>query len=336
MMPASIGISELKERMASVRPPLPEDADDYRIVVQVGPAFLACGRSSLVTLLVPLTAIGGAVARSGGGFTLISAPRMAFDNGGRRWEQPAAVLECTDEKLADTFLVLVTDLARRLSSEGAEITWRKILLWVEEWQMLLAPRVALSIEEQLGLWGELWVMSRAADADQIFAAWCGPAGEPVDFFHDGAGLEVKVSRRARVHHMSQTQVDAPRGQYVSYLLSVWVGAESIRGTSLAELVEQLLARLSDPAAFLRQLARVGYSPQDRDEYTTRYVSLDAPLWFHAEDLPRVRAIDDGISNLRYLVTLDIDTCLDRAHTIDLWRHFCGVEFSDAAQWAGTR
>jgi hypothetical protein len=144
MMPHSIGICELKERMASARPPLPQDADDYRIVVQVGPAFLARGRLSPVTLLVPLAAVGGTVARSGGGFTLMSAPRMAFDNTGRRWEQPAAILECTDEKLADTFLVLVTDLARRLSSEGAEITWRKILLWVEEWQMLLAPRAGIS------------------------------------------------------------------------------------------------------------------------------------------------------------------------------------------------
>jgi hypothetical protein len=323
-------ITALQERLAGALPPRPEDADDYRIATQVGPAFLARGRSSPVTLLVPLTAVGGNVARAGGGFTLTSAPRVAFDNDGKRWEQPAAILECTDEKLADTFLVLVTDLARRLSADSVEITWQTVLMWVEDWQMLLAPRAALSIEEQLGLWGELWIMSRAVDADQIFAAWRGPDGDPVDFFHDGTGLEVKVSRRARVHHMSQSQVDAPRGEHVSYLLSIWVGAESMRGTSLAELVERLLARLSDPAAFLRQLARVGYSPQDRDEYSTRYVSLDNPLWFRVEDLPRVRAIDDGISQLRYVVTLDIDTSLDPAHSVDLWRHFCGAGSTTAS------
>ena len=130
-----------------------------------------------------------------------------------------------------------------------------------------------------------------------------------------------------MHHVSQTQVVAPRGDHAAYFISMWVGAESTRGTSLAELVELLLNRLSDPAAFLKQLARTGYSPLDRDEYTTRFVLLEAPRCFRAEDIPRVRAMDDGVSDLRYVVTLDVEACLDKKQTTHILRRFCGIELS---------
>ena len=326
-MPATISIPSLREAVANAATPLSNEDDDYRIATTLGAAFLGRSRLGAATLLIPLEQAGGSVGRSGGGFALSSASRVAFVHGGRRWEQAAAILECTDGNLADTFFVLVTDFSRRIISSSENLTWAKILAWVEEWQTLLGRRLALSAEEQLGLWGELWVMSRAKDANQLFASWRGPEREPMDFFHDGVGLEVKVSRRALVHHVSQTQAHAPRGQYASHFLSIWVGVEPIRGTSLAEMVESLLNRLSDPGAFLRQLALVGYSPQDRDEYTTRFVPLEDPRWFRAEDIPRVLSMDDGISNLRYVVTLDVDTCLDRAQAVRLWRHFCGVESS---------
>jgi Putative PD-(D/E)XK family member, (DUF4420) len=318
-------IPSLREALTRVQTPLPNDGDVYRIATAIGPAFLARGRTGPPTLLVPLRSAEHTVGRSGGGFTLAAAPHVIFDHSGHRWEQPAAILDCTDERLADTFLVLVTDLARRMTSNNEEITWSKIVTWVEEWQMLLGRRARLSAEEQLGLWGELWVLSKAVEVDRLFLAWRGPEREPVDFFYDGAGLEIKVSRRAHVHHISQTQIDAPRGEHDAYLLSMWVGAESARGVSLAELVERLLNKLSDPVAFLRQLANVGYSPQDQQEYATRYVPLEAPLWFRAADVPRVRAFDDGISQLRYVVTLDVDTCLDRTQAAELCRHFCVEE-----------
>lgn len=321
----TVGMTSLRELLGSAAPPLPTETEDYRIAASIDPAFLARDRSGAPALLVPLSQAAQAVGRSGGGFALTAASRVAFEYGGRRWEQPAAILKCTDEKLADTFLVLVMDIARRLALSTEDVTWRKVLTWVEEWQTLLGRRSALSAEEQLGLWGELWVLSQAADIDRLFVAWRGPERESIDFFLDGIGLEVKASRRALVHHVSQSQVVAPRGQYDSYFLSIWAGVESVRGTSLAELVEKLLNSLSDPAAFLRQLALTGYSLQDRAEYLVRFVPLEAPRWFRAEDIPRVRAMDDGVSHLRYLVTLDADTCLDSESATRLWHHFIGQE-----------
>src|SRR5258708_8161076 len=213
LMATEISVPVLREVLARTGAPSVEDLIDYRIAASLGSAFLARGRSGLVKLFVPLPRAGGAVGRSGGGFTLSSAPQVAFDHSGRNWNQASAILECTDDKLADAFLVLVLDLTRRMDSILGEITWPLILMWVEEWQFLLGRKHLLSPEQQLGLWGELWVMSRATNTDSLFGAWLGPDQEPVDFFYDAIGLEVKVTRHANVHHVSQTQVDRPRGEF---------------------------------------------------------------------------------------------------------------------------
>ena len=289
MMWSSALAASLRESIAAVDAPLTDEANDYRIATSVGPAFLARARSGAPTLLIPLDVAPVTVGRRGGGFSLTPATRVAFEYGGRRWDQAAAALECTESQLVDAFLVLVMDISRRLASSASETTWPTILALVEEWQTLLARRAVLTVEQQLGLWGELWVISKAVNPDPLVAAWRGPEGEATDFFFDGIALEVKVSRRAHVHHVSQRQVDMPVGMHKAYLLSVWVGVEPVRGTSLAELVDTALARVSDAPALLKQVALLGYTPLDRDQYGTRFIPLDPPRWFRAEDVPRVRA-----------------------------------------------
>jgi hypothetical protein len=317
--------ASLREAIAAVGTPSPGEPNDYRIATAVGPAFLARGRSGTPTLLIPLDVAPVTVGRRGGGFSLNPATRVAFEYAGRRWEQAAAALECTESELVDTFLVLVLDISRRLASAATDVTWPTILAWVEEWQMLLARRAVLTPEQQLGLWGELWVISKAANPDRLVVAWRGPEGEAVDFFVDGVALDVKVSRRAHVHHVSQRQIDSPVGLHKAYLLSIWVGVEPVRGTSLAELVDATVGKVSDAPALLRQIALLGYTPLDRDQYATRFIPLDTPRWFRAEDVPRVRTIDAGISQVRYVVTLDIDRSLADDLASGLWRHFCQAE-----------
>jgi Putative PD-(D/E)XK family member, (DUF4420) len=324
-MAIEAGIPMLRKLLASTGAPSLEDPSDYRIAAALGTAFLARGRAGRVTLLVPLPRAGGAVGRSGGGFTLSSAPQVAFAHSGRNWDQATAILECTDDKLADAFLVLVLDLTTRMASISEGITWPVILSWVEEWQILLGRKQLLSPEQQLGLWGELWVMARATNVDSLFGAWLGPDQEPIDFFYDAIGLEVKATRRAHVHHVSQSQVDRPRGEFQTYLLSIWVGVDSNQGISLAEKVDLLINRISDPTAFLRRLAQVGYTPHDREEYLTKFLVLEEPRWFSAEDVPSVREIDAGVSHVRYVVTLDLDDCLGPEQSLRLGRHFWGSE-----------
>src|SRR5262249_2258500 len=134
VMKSSSEAASLKEAMAAVAAPSADEPDDYRIATSIGPAFLARGRSGAPTLLVPLDGVPVAVGRRGGGFSLSPVTRVAFEYAGRRWEQAAAALECTESALVDAFLVLVLDVCRRLSSAVSGTTWQTILAWVEEWQ----------------------------------------------------------------------------------------------------------------------------------------------------------------------------------------------------------
>lgn len=324
-METIIAVSAIRQVAEHAVPPSPEEPCDYRIAARLGQAFLAKNKQGSLALLVPLASDGGSVGRSGGGFTLRAAHEVAFDHNDRIWNQSAAVLECTDDRVSTTFLALVADLANCLSITAGEATWHQILLWMEEWQLLLGRRKILSPEAQLGLWGELLVMSFAPAADVLFAAWRGPEEDTVDFFHDGRGLEVKASKHRCVHHVSQTQVPKPRGEFPSHFLSLWVSVEPVRGVSLAEIIDRLVDRLPDPGAFLKYVSRTGYSLDDREEYMTRFLLLEPPRWFNAEDVPRIRAADSGVSQIRYVVALDTDLSLDESQAQFLCRHFFGVD-----------
>lgn len=315
----------LREAIAHLRGPGPDDAADYRIALALGRGFLARARSGAPALLIPLEAVPAAAGRRGGGFSLSPVVRVAFEHDGRKWEQAAATLECTEIELLDTFLVLVVDVARRLGGSDAELTWAAVLACVDEWQALLTRRGVMTIEQQLGLWAELRLISIASDPDRLFAGWRGPEREATDFFLDGIGLEVKASRQRHVHHVSLRQADAPVGEHEAYVLSMWIAIEPGRGVSLAQLVDEALTRVADAVALLKHVALAGYVPADREQYATRFVVLEMPRWFRADDIPRVRVADPRVSQIRYVVTLDPERAVTADAASLLWYHFCRAQ-----------
>lgn len=315
--------AELRTALASVAVPN-DDTTDFRIALQLGPTFIGRGKDGSPAILVPLESAPGAAGRRGGGFALRGVPAVAFDYDGRRWEQAAATLECTEVELLDSFLVLAIDLARRLASDDG-IAWQTVVACVDEWQTLLARRSPMTVERQLGLWAELWMISVAIDADRLVAAWRGPEADSTDFFLDGAAVELKASRQQHVHHISARQVPRPVGDHDAYLLSFWVGMDPIRGVSLSELFDRVLARVGDAPAFHKQAALVGYAAADREQYVTKFVPLEEPLWFRTDDVPRVRSVDAGVSQIRYVATLDPDRALAGDDAKRLWHHFCRAE-----------
>jgi hypothetical protein len=311
-------------RTALNAPPTASKKDaDYEITNSIGHAFVARSRSGFPTLLIPLEHGSNGLSRSGGGFSLIPAERVAYEFSARKWEQASAALECTERALLDTFVVLCVDLIARLTLVEGKTTWSSVTKWVDEWQALLGKKPRLSPEQELGLWGELWLLSQSNDTNRLIAAWRGPEREHVDFFLDGIGIEVKTSRREHLHFVSQKQIERPVGAFDAYLLSIWVAPEPSRGSSLTQLIDSILARAADGPAFLRHLGRLGYSAYDHGQYQTRFALLDIPRWFPAANVPRVRAADDGISNLRYQLSLDVENAAGDEAEGELWRRVVG-------------
>jgi hypothetical protein len=317
---ASIDFRRLRQQLARATGRIETTDVDYQIVESIGRLFIAKARTGAPAILVPLEIAPIGAGRSGGGFSLRAIDRLAFKTSGKAWQQPAATFELTDPDSVDAFLVLAQDMSERLGEVDA-VDWAAILSWLEEWQALLTRGSAMSAERQLGLWGELWLIARSSDPSKLMDAWCGPDREATDFFHDGIGLEVKVSRRPLIHHISQRQADRPVGEHRAFLVSMWVGVDQAAGVSLAELVDAVLALALDPPKVLKRIVSVGYVPTERHQYVTRFALLETPHCFRSEHLPRVGMIDAGITEVRYLATLDPDKALADADVAELFQHF---------------
>lgn len=282
--------------------------------------YAARSRDGMPTLLIPLENIpSGAAGFRALGCELLGHPSVQVVESGQSRNIPAAALICTQPDLLDSFAVLAGDILRITAGSR---TWRTIAAAVEEWLALLAPKGRPSVEREIGLWGELWFLARSVDVGRVLASWRGPEQDASDFFLDGKSVEVKTSRARNRHFVSQTQVDAPAGDRPAWLLSMWVKVDpSISARGVSDLVDLILERAPDRADALRRIARAGYSPGDRNAYGMRLVMLEEPGWFPAGKVPRVRAADPGVSNLRYQVSLIEDFRATPLEAKLLWVHF---------------
>lgn len=321
--------NELRSALQQLKP----GRNDFQIAARVGAGFVARTRSGGVAWLVPLDEAPQTTGRRAGGFVLAPNAQVAFEFEGKKWKSPAAVWESTDPELLETFLVLLEDAAQRL---GSTTTWPLIVSFVDEWQNLLARRAPLSIEQQLGLWGELLVLSSSKNPDQMLAAWIGPDAGAVDFFVDGVGLEVKTSRKRHSHHVSLSQVAQPVGAKEAFTVSFWVNADPVAGRSLMELIDEIDDRVADQALFLKQLSKLGFAMADRESYrATRFVELERAMFIKSSDIASVENSNPAITQIRYVVALDETAALEGAERSRVCRHF-GLTLQSDSKEGGAR
>jgi hypothetical protein len=300
---------------------------DYTLLAEIEGAFAARSRAGLPAVVFPMEDVGTApFGRRASGCELLAHSETRFVFQGRDTVGPAAALLCIDPLLVDAFVVLAVDAAKRLRASGG--SWASLQAIVEEWQSLLAPRGRPSAETEMGLWGELWFLSQSADIERAIAGWRGPDGDATDFFLGGKGAEVKTSRLRRQHFVSLAQVDAPVGTHDAWMMSIWVKPDPGSSSTVATLAESILNRAHDRGEALRRLARAGYSPAERSGYLATFVVLTEPEWFGAADIPRVRAADPGVSQLRYRVSLDEGRRASAPVSDSLWRHFLGHSYGE--------
>jgi len=183
-------------------------------------------------------------------------------------------------------------------------TWEFVTELFSEWEQLLAHRGVLDGEREMGLWWELWCLSRSKRLEDLLEAWRGRESSHVDFLLDGRAFEVKATRRAGVHQVSQQQVDEPYGDAKTTFVSLFVTLDPLRGITLPELVHRVNALATNIGSLEQKLAATGYCHDDAQSYVNKFALLEAPLFFPAGAIPRVRLADPGVSRMRYHVELD--------------------------------
>jgi len=303
---------------------------EYEILEELAGSFFGKGKTGESVLLVPTSAEPSPSDRSTGGVSLSFSRDVRFDVRGAPFTSPAAILGCGNDALLSTFRVLARDVAERADARTRRPSPRLVSQLLSSWEQLLRARRVLSRDEEVGLWGELWTIHLCPDADTAVTVWRGPDAAPIDFVGGGIGIECKTTLRRLEHHVSQAQVDRPLGDLPVFLLSLWVDQDDVSGKTINGLVGDLAHRVTSPLELEKKLLAAGYSRADAHHYGMQLRHLEAPLWFPVDSVPRVRAVDAGVSDIRFTVSLEEAKALPGERGIALLAQLCGARAEPSA------
>jgi hypothetical protein len=213
------------------------------------------------------------------------------------------------------------DIVGALSKDGSdpgEAVTRVVNRWRRFWGQI--PQSLLSIQEQIGLFAELWFLfmwlgTRIPLADAL-SRWRGPLGARHDFESSTVSVEVKASSSTRgpIHRIhGVTQLEPPETGGL-WLFSLQVRNEDGASNSLPAIVrygQQLAASDADAAASLEdRLSKAGYSASHDGEYEKLRLRVVAEGLYHvADDFPRVvrttfgRGVPGGVEQIEYDINL---------------------------------
>lgn len=203
-------------------------------------------------------------------------------------------------------------LARVKLVQGVLTRWRRFWSGV--------PSGALGMEQQVGLFGEIYFLSRwlceALEPSRAVYAWRGPGGARNDFELPGLAVEVKATKRVDAVHTIHglDQLLEPSGGAL-LLFGLTVRDEATAHESLPGLVREMRARLNNApdalSAFDTLIYMAGYDDRLEAEYAELRLRVRTEsLYRVSDDFPRlvsaslVGGLPVGIGTVNYELRLD--------------------------------
>jgi len=224
------------------------------------------------------------------------------EQGKTPFDDIVTMVECTsaDPWHQDTFLRVSGLLLASDSQASGEI------------QSLVAALVELfrsfdsaPLTSAIGLWTELFVLSRSADVALAASAWHRLPNDRYDFAHGDARIDVKASSGTREHHFSLDQLRPPRGSH-GFIVSV-ITAPSAAGPTIQTLVDKILVSVPTDLRdkVLRNVMAVaGHSWPDMAKASfDDALALETMRWFDCADIPSVSDPPLEVSAVRFVSNL---------------------------------
>jgi hypothetical protein len=264
--------------------------------------------SGQLTAIYPIEGKLPVVGRGSGAIRIEYRSDVRIQLGELDETRNCCIVACADRMLERSFAAFVEALGVALSGT-ATVTARDFGLAFAAWEQLFQKRRRLSLDEEQGLWGELYFLSTCPSLERAIACWRGPSAEDYDFVAGGVAFEVKTSRRKGRHQVSHSQVTQATQPLTIFLVSLWIGEDASEGTALPAVIDLLAERTQDPVTFEEKLLASGYSRADKGLYDRPFAALESPLLYDMTLVPRVRDMDPGVMSLSYSVQLEADTSL---------------------------
>jgi len=178
----------------------------------------------------------------------------------------------------------------------------------------------LNIAEQIGLFGEIYVLSklltkRLSIKDSLLY-WTGPFKKH-DFTTSKILLEVKTTTTSskKINTSSNNQI-SPQFEKNLYVVFIQLN-KSLTGISLVKIIDEFYEKLKEESnilanEFLLKLAKVKYFEIHNGEYEQKYL-VDKINYFEIrDDFPYIKKVEvpDELSDLSITYKIDLEKCED--------------------------
>jgi hypothetical protein len=213
-----------------------------------------------------------------------------------------------DSDVFEYFCRRLVEICSKCISEAEVVS--ALLLEIERWHDFLGRiRAGLSVEQRMGLFGELVFLQRVLEFNPTPLAldnWTGPQGGTRDFQFGYFDVEIKSvgKGKSRIRISSEFQLD--NNDVDSLFLKVFTLCDSDHGMSISDLATSIFEIL-DPVAKLSfqskldSLGAVDLSRLDRDSW----IVCDEVTFRIDDEFPSIRRseISDAISSVQYRLNI---------------------------------
>ncbi len=214
-------------------------------------------------------------------------------------EESFVEIACLDSQGHGALDLVISELVDAVERSGGLTRVKLVQGVLSKWRRFWSgvPTNALSVEQQVGLFGELYFLCRwlsnALGPSKALDTWRGPAGARNDFELPSLAIEAKTTKRVDAVHVIHglDQLLEPAGG-VMLLFALCVRDEASATESLPRLVSDMRGLLADDADALNLFETMLYSAGYDDRLEAEYAKL--MLRVRSEGLYRV---SDGFPRL---------------------------------------
>ncbi len=178
----------------------------------------------------------------------------------------------------------------------------------------------LTIEKQIGLFGELYVLSKIVtkrlNNDYAIKSWTGPSKKH-DFTFENELIEIKTTKTdTKKINTSSTNQLAPVYEKKLNLIFLQIKSSN-SGLSLNNIIDEYLTILGEESELLKndfilKLTQSNYLEMHKNEYKQKY-KIDKINYFNIRaDFPHIKKVEhsDEISELSITYKIDLEKCED--------------------------
>lgn len=219
-----------------------------------------------------------------------------------------SVVRCvsTTASLQECFFDLISVLLIQLSNQPTSRQLSEAFDRIAALFLALERPPTRSVQ---GLWGELFLITKATNTSFLIESWHNDSAEHHDFAHGLHRLEVKTcADRARTHHFSYEQVYSPDGVRVA--IASLFAEKTASGISLGDLWDQAREQVSDNSHLRLKVDEICIQSLGDTWQEARSARFDSSLAFQSlafydvEDIPRIPSeLPLGLSNVRFCSNL---------------------------------